>query len=137
MIYEEISKLLKTVKEPSLRSATGSVFGCYHTGSNLKLPFTDLCECLLCVFFERLLKLPLMKKNAVWCEKFIPGADFLSRVGCFSFFQTVFFVLMREYFRFASSRVCFSLSGDDFSMRISKSKSPTGVKQIRRLGRLG
>ena len=77
-----------------------------------------------------------MKKNAVWCEKFIPGADFLSRVGFF-FFSDGFFVLMREYFRFASSRVCFSLSGDDFSIRISKSKSPTGVKQIRRLGRLG
>ena len=66
---EAISKLLKTVKEPSLRSATGSVFGCYHTGSNLKLPFTDLCECLLCVFFERLLKLPQIVKDFPENEK--------------------------------------------------------------------
>ena len=41
---EAISKLLKIVKAPSLRSDKGSVFGCYLAGSSLKLPFTALCE---------------------------------------------------------------------------------------------
>ena len=44
MYKEAISKLLKIVKAPSLRSDKGSVFGCYLAGSNLKLPFTALCE---------------------------------------------------------------------------------------------
>ena len=50
--YEVISKLLKIVKAPSLRSDKGSVFGCYLTGSNLKLPFTALCEWHLCHFLN-------------------------------------------------------------------------------------
>ena len=49
---EAISKLLKIVKAPSLRSVKGSVFGCYLTGSNLKLPFTALCEWHLCHFLN-------------------------------------------------------------------------------------
>ena len=51
-IKEAISKLLKIVKAPSLRSVKGSVFGCYLTGSNLKLPFTALCEWHLCHFLN-------------------------------------------------------------------------------------
>ena len=43
-MIEAISKLLKIVKAPSLRSDKGSVFGCYLAGSSLKLPFTSLCE---------------------------------------------------------------------------------------------
>ena len=50
--YEAISKLLKIVNAPSLRSDKGSVFGCYLTGSNLKLPFTALCEWHLCHFLN-------------------------------------------------------------------------------------
>ena len=50
--FEAISKLLKIVKAPSLRSDKGSVFGCYLTGSNLKLPFTALCEWHLCHFLN-------------------------------------------------------------------------------------
>ena len=49
---EAISKLLKIVKAPSLRSDKGSVFGCYLTGSNLKLPFAALCEWHRKPFFE-------------------------------------------------------------------------------------
>ena len=49
---EAISKLLKIVKAPSLRSDKGSVFGCYLTGSNLKLPFAALCEWHLCHFLN-------------------------------------------------------------------------------------
>ena len=51
-VYEAISKLLKFVKAPSLRSDKGSVFGCYLTGSNLKLPFAALCEWHLCHFLN-------------------------------------------------------------------------------------
>ncbi len=50
--YEVISKLLKIVKAPSLRSDKGSVFGCYLTGSKCKLPFTALCEWHLCHFLN-------------------------------------------------------------------------------------
>ena len=49
---EAISKLLKIVKAPSLRSDKGSVFGCYLTGSSLKLPFAALCEWHLCHFLN-------------------------------------------------------------------------------------
>ena len=52
LLKEAISKLLKIVKAPSLRSVKGSVFGCYLTGSNLKLPFTSLCEWHLCHFLN-------------------------------------------------------------------------------------
>ena len=38
------------------------------------------------------------------------------------------FVLMRDHSRFASSRICFSLSGGDFSVRNSKSKHTNGNK---------
>ena len=51
-VWEAISKLLKIVKAPSLRSDKGSVFGCYLAGSNLKLPFTVLCEWHLCHFLN-------------------------------------------------------------------------------------
>ena len=60
--FEAISKLLKIVKAPSLRSDKGSVFPPSHkatagqapylTGSKCKLPFTALCEWHLCHFLN-------------------------------------------------------------------------------------
>ena len=46
--FEAISKLIKIIKVPSLRSARGSVFTCYHAGSRFKLPFAALCEWHFC-----------------------------------------------------------------------------------------
>ena len=45
-------KTPQNCQSASLRSDKGSVFGCYLTGSNLKLPFAALCEWHLCHFLN-------------------------------------------------------------------------------------
>ena len=84
----QFSKVSKLSKHPRFDLQKGVFFRLYiklrrgKPGSNpchgaavrrrrIKLPFTDLCECLLCVFFERVLKLSQTLKKTGKQQKWI------------------------------------------------------------------